>query len=232
LKPSTVYIIKVDVLIQIYTQGKSSVAKASDRLTFTTGQSGISAIISGGTQQQLSPDDNSVFDASSSFDADYPTSERLFFMWSCIQYSPNYGTLCDLCQNDNSSTLSFNLCPLPTGSYNISVVVSNSHNVRASTFVFVTVSNYSAPRLAVGNVAVKYNPNYNVVLSGYISSAFPCSARWSSTDIPSQTLDTISLTSLTRTVPSGSTLFQLSIQANSLSGGVTYTFQLLAAYSG
>ena len=110
--------------------------------------------------------------------------------------------------------------------------MSNSRNVRASTSVFVTVSNYSAPRLAVGNVAAKYNPNENVVLSGYITSILPCSARWSSTDISTKTMSTIALTSLSRTVPSGSTIFQLSIQAFSLSGGVTYSFQLQAAYSG
>ena len=203
----------------------------SNSITFNVGQSGIRAQISGGNQQYLSPTDPVVFDASSSYDIDYPTENNLLFLWSCVQTYPMYGLPCNLCKSNITQSILTVQCALPPGVYNVSVLVSNTENVKVSTFALVTISNYSIPKTFINNVQMKYNPSDNVLLSGTVTASKSCLAQWISPDIPNSQLSKISLTQLSRTLLSGTSVFQVAIAANSLSGGVAYTFQLQASYN-
>ena len=211
--------------------GKSVSTSGSNSIAFNVGQSGIRALISGGNQQQLSPTDPITFDASSSYDIDYPTDSNLMFLWSCMQTYPSYGLPCNLCKSNITHPVLAINCALPPGVYNVSVIVSNTRNEKFSTFTIAKMSNFSAPRLFIRDVQVKYNPSENVMLSGTLTASKPCQSQWMSADIPSSQLSRISLTTLLRTFSPGTSIFQLAIAANSLSGGVTYSFQLQASYN-
>ena len=230
LAATTSYTLQATVTVTSFTNGKLTSSSASDSLNFNIGQSGIAAVIAGGNQRQISPFDSAEFDASSSYDIDYPSDSSLQFMWSCVQSYPQYGVQCNLCGASITLPKLSLHCSLTTGTYNVSVLVSNSRNARAFAFTILLVSNVSAPQVVVNNAVGKYNPSNNLVLTGLITAARSCIAHWFSRDISQLQLTKVALTSISRQFPSGSQAFQLSISANSFSGGVVYSFSLQASY--
>jgi hypothetical protein len=83
-------------------------------------------------------------------------------------------------------------------------------------------------------VDAKYNPDDKIVISGTVDTVAPAVFTWSAPSLNATILSGAVLTSLTKTITSSSKLsstFYLSLRDHSLTAGLTYTFQLSAAYS-
>jgi hypothetical protein len=234
LTASTSYLLRVLVSLT----STPSVSLTTAQIAVNVGQSGVSATISGGAVQTFGAGSTLVLDATDSVDVDYPTSS-LSYQWSCSEISPYFG---DDCKNfssavTNSSTLSILSSILTENAaqteLKMSVYVSNTDGFSATASITAIVLKVLTPVLSIQAAKAVYNVGDTVTVTGLLYSTASLEAAWTIVD-STVTLSAISSNSkLSRSfTTAGYNAFDLGISANSLVAGLSYTFQLSAAYTG
>ena len=244
LSAQTTYTIQV--VVTVPTPNGLNPIQSSASATFQTGTSGVIARISGGLLQTVSLSFPLTLDASTSYDIDYPLEpKRLSYVWTCSEMSPVFGNLCpgfkDALLIKNKDKLLYPSNTLLGGStYNFTVTVQSTSGAVATISSLVTVSVRSVPRVSILNVDAKYNPSSKITLTGNIvadpaiSGNAGVTAKWSSVDgttnVASISLSPSNWDSYNPISATYVTPFQLSIAPDTLTGGLTYQFQLSARY--
>jgi hypothetical protein len=221
-----------------YTVSLTASVKASNKVLSSTasgalqvGQSAVTAVIGGASVRSAGVLDSVVLDASLSADLDYPTAP-VTFLWSCLTYLPDYAKPCPGFQASTQSVQTIRPNTLPAGqTYNITVTASNAAQLSSSASVLLTLSSAALPLVDLSAVLAKYNPEDKVILTASATASMgQATARWKSTSVDLTAAD-VALTPLTKTLTQGvRTQFQLSIAPNKLTAGLSYTFELSAAY--
>lgn len=233
LDASKVYTVSVDVSFSPGGIASKSLGYASGKLIF--GESGVSAVITGGSPRVFSTDDVMKLDASGSTDIDYPDlSSALTFKWACQQYLPVFGASCPGFQASTSSALTLPAGALTAGlTYNMSVTVTNDAGRIGTAYVLVQVSQAPVPEMFISVTKAKYNVEDKLVLSGQINSVLSkASALWTTSSIPSFATSTFYSSPLSKSLPQGVSTFQLLLAASAFTPGLSYTFQLQCNYVG
>ena len=228
LQASTTYTVVVVVTIPT---GESVTTSSF----FATGSRGVVASMKSGSAKTVSTSAPIILDASSSSDLDYPDAV-LSYAWSCIEYSPNYGASCSNFQSANEAILTVGGAEgtLDPAVYTIAVTVSNTAAGKTdSTSMLLTVVENRLPDVVIAQVAAKYNADSKVVFTGSVTSSVSAvDTVWLCPSVPDFAGSGMSLTPLESTVDAlQSAQFQLAVAANSLTAGLSYVFQLSAAYS-
>ena len=214
---------------------------SSTLVTVRVLESGVKAQISGGDTRTVSATAAYTIDASSSYDLDYPAGyndarDIGLYTWNCIEKSPTYGAECGVTLPD-SNILSFSqdggdLFLNPGKSYQFELFVyrsSTSLTISDSAIVSVAVISTEIPEVTMGTINAKFNSESKVVLSATVSSVYVANATWKSDSVDLSTGN--ALTAVSKLLPAGvvSTM-ELSLIANSLTAGLTYTFSMEAFY--
>ena len=220
----------IRVIVTLQSQSNTNVITSSDNIFVQVIKSnpGIIAIVSGGLSQSVSSTEAFTLDASASYDVDYPTSSNLTYAWSCVTQRPLFGLSCtNFLAGEAAAVVVAH--GLPAGTFNFTVIVSNSYSQISSTSTVVTVINGTIPKITIDKVQQKYNTDQQIQLTGrlLLSNSYAI-ANWSS--ITASLSNGNFLTPRTRVFPVGYNTFQLAICANCLTAGVIYNFQLTAGY--
>ena len=195
------------------------------------GRSALVASISGGSSRKIGITDTIPLDASASVDLDYPTNS-LTYVWSCSQVSENYGKLCAGFQPSKTSKLSLFGATIGTGEFTINVTVTNTEKMTATTSIQLSVINKVLPFVATTAPSTVFNINDRIVLSGSVSGSISdtVSASWSCYGCALNNFQILTPTSIS--LQAGQYPFQLALIGNTLTGGLSFTFQLQASYKG
>ena len=225
LQASTAYRIIADVSL-------NGVVLASTAGVLQVGQSGVSAVISGGNAQTASTLEAVVLDASGSRDIDYPsTTSGLAYQWACSVLSPEFGANCTGFVPSTTAKQTISAGSLSVRTYTITATVISSSGSFAQASVVLAMVEQRVPEVAITNALAKYNPGSKVILSASINAAAgPATVWWNSSSLQSFNASKFALTPLTAQLPQGRSLFQLALAASSLTPGLTYTFSLHAKY--
>ena len=225
------------VAVSVAISSAPTVVLTSATATLQVGQSGVQAVILGGALRTVGFTDQVVVDASKSYDIDYPTA-ALNYTWLCSELSPNYGSSCAPLPTSNSiSKLSVTGGNLISSTETISastslliqVFTTNRFQSTSSASVTLVILQAQIPTVSVGAIKTKYAADQNIVLSGTVTGIHNTLISWSSIT-STIALSKISLTPVSTSVAAATTVFQLAIAANSLTPGLSYTFQLAAMY--
>ena len=210
------------------------------------GQSGVYASLEGGASQTVSRSVNTVLDGSGSYDLDASADSPsvLYYQYTCIQYSPDFGDECEEFPGGEWQTsdpyLTLSAYTMAHGRiYEITLTVKNDAEMSATTSKLVEIINVDVPTVEVGNVATKYNAASKVSVSGLVTAIDDTViAKWYSTsflgvneDGEELTIEEISLTPQSYLLEDGTSVVQLSLKKGILLEGLTYTFELRARYS-
>ena len=203
----------------------------SDFIRVFVERSGVRALIAGGSQRTVSSGEPLTVDASSSEDIDYTNSSNLIFSWSCFISEPIYGTPCQL-NLPNVATLYFSSRMLFTDTtYVFEVTVVSA---RDGMFSFATASialtSQPSPLISFNNIYTVYNVDNRIVVIATINATSNFLATWSCLNC-NFNLSSVSRSYLTISFSGGLQSVSLAINPNSLTAGLSYTFQLSAAYA-
>jgi hypothetical protein len=231
LDSSKIYTVSVDVA---YAYGGVPLVSASGKIQM--GQSGVSASIVGGSTRTASAINNTIIDASTSMDTDYPgtTASSLSFAWTCSEYIPDFSAACIGFVSTATAKLTIPMGVLKNGkTYNISVTVTNAELKFSVASQLLVVTDSRIPVVRIGAPDVKYNAAEKIILTGAIAApAGRATATWSSSSIAGfSSTSAVPLTPLVKSFSIGGGTFQLALAANSLTPGLSYTFQLEAVYT-
>ena len=206
-------------------------ASNSDSVQVYVGRAGVQAVISGGSQRKVSSMSLLAIDASSSYDIDYPTATNLKYTWKCFITSPTYGSPCQL-SLPNAAILAFSAGRLTSDTtYNFTVMsVSSSDGSSSSSSVAVTVIPQPLPSISFNKMSSKYNAGDRTVVSATVNASFSFMAVWSCPN-GGLNLSSVSRSPLSVTFSGGLQSVSLAIAPNSMTAGLTYQFQLSAAYA-
>jgi len=221
-----------DYTVVAQVTSSSTNKSATAFVSVTVGRAGLVASILGGDTLTHFYNSTLVLDASGSYDIDYPTTGKLSYSWTCIQYAPSYGGTCNLTLS-KTAVLSVGAGRLTASSnYSFTVYAQSSDGYTSSASVLVSVVVGKVPMLSVSNLVSKVPLNTKLVIGATISVVAAASATWSCSNCPF-TVPTLSSQTFD---PSGSDVVTASypviIPANTLSGGKSYTFTLSSSYSG
>jgi hypothetical protein len=234
LSPQCLYSVQVTVTNLV------SLKSSSTAVTVTVPASDLIVLIAGGGQQSVRATHSFTVDASSSYDCDQTGKGRvgIDFSWSCYKTSPAYSSL----------------CPLTLGLANTSVLSGFANISAVNTTALVSVSMYDTTRvasLAISiNVLLEAAPLVHIVtvlpnsvqsssilvLQGSVSLLTSAAASGSSLEcvwtVDDASVDLIASSyvppaqSIAVTSKSLTTGVYLSLAANSLSVGASFTFTL------
>jgi hypothetical protein len=131
----------------------------------------------------------------------------------------------------NTSSL---IVSLTAQSYLFNVTVANANDAKDLASTTVVISNAVVPKISIESVAVKYNTDRKVILTGLVTASQEVRiATWSCSDIVNFTTANLVATPLSfNTLQIGSTSLQLALSAFRLTAGLSYTIQLSASYAG
>ena len=249
LNPNTYYTVMVTV--SLFSLNNINVVKSNATSLFFLGSAGVFSTIAGGSSRVVGTANSLKFDASASYDIDYPAAS-LVFNWYCTNIFPNFGSSCISTSeaqftDSGTSVLTIRAGLLPLGSYNITVGVYSPHS---STFsnatVFLTVVSNNVPSLYIDTPRAKYNPTDKIVLTGFITTVGDnATAMWKTlqpTGVDPPFLNSTPLERNIRFLQAGSNQFNIfqcaltslpSTQFPSTysTAGQSYVFQLVASYS-
>jgi hypothetical protein len=208
---------------------------SSASVAIQTLKSGVIANIVGGASRTVSSSEIITLDSSLSYDIGYPTDNTLLsFSWICSETSPNFGNTCPsfgISMNTSILNIPANkLDSSETKKYLFNVFVNNIAGSKMSTSTEITIVSDVIPLVSISSSNEKFNSDNKIMLSGSISSIGVGFAGWFSSNIDESELAMISLTSLSKEIKAGTIDYQLALSANSLTPGLTYTFQLGATY--
>ena len=234
LEANTNYAIKATASLS-----KDKKLAASSIVYVNVGVSGVKSIIEGGASRTEIVSNTIKLDASKSVNLDYPDSkDDLSFTWECIEYSPSYGSTCPDSLVSNLNPESINIIPANTIDISdtivvsITVIVSNKLKLSDSSNVLLTLTKKQIPTVSIISVDAKFNYDDKIVISGIVTvpRQQTASGVWTANGIEESKLNSMCLTSRTRTFPSSSAIivstFQLILAPKSLAPGALYTFIL------
>jgi len=233
LEPNSRY--AVQVVVKGRTGSGYFLRMATSQVFVQVGVGDAVAVIAGGQSQTFSVSDTVRIDGSLSYDSDNPSlqSRLLYFRWTCMKYSPNYGATCNTLPSvvTNAADYMIPSNTLKPGTYKLILQVSKgvSFNSSTSTSVLVTLVSSPVPKVSFSSIQTKYDPSRKLVLSTSIEATDTVTAAWSSSTVKLET-GSYTRTPTNTTFPSGVYSFQLSIGANTLTAGLSYTFTVSAAY--
>jgi hypothetical protein len=222
------------VAVKVYT-GAVATNYSLTSVLVQLGKSNVVANIAGGASRSASSSEILTLDASISYDIDYPTTQSILsYKWQCVEVSPSFGTLCpDFGVSSTTSIMNIPALQFEesvTKKYSFTVFVT-SGSTTASSKSLITVLSEAIPKIIIGSSAVKYNPDTKIILTSAVTTIGDVWASWSSSNIDDSTLDSFALTSLTKASTTAGTFeYQLAISTNTLTPGLTYSFQLGATY--
>ena len=198
----------------------------SSYITLLILKSDLIATIKGGSAQTRRLGAPAVIDASSSYDKDYPGA-LLTFTWNCAYLSPSFGLSCSLDTRKNSSVVIAS--PASPSVVVITVYVHNSYGQVSSTSVTISYVNQKYPIISLINPNPLLSGNSKVIISGTVFSQNTTITTWSSPNFADLSSANVALTPVSILTSNGSNSVFVSIRANSLTPGVTYTFSLTAS---
>ena len=210
------------------TRWVGSVANYS--VTVNVGQGGILAKIAGGNLQTVKQSGPITLDASSSVNYDVQTlagsQAGLSFLWSCIQYSPRYGSACPHSESLKLTSSVVNV----TGPFNVSAVyqfrcVVAYGSISSSASALVTVVVDSAPQITLASVSNVVLANKKLKLFASVTVGSGASTVWSMNG-NSTALGMKASTAVRGHISSGVSTVSLVIPANSLTPGGQYVLTL------
>jgi hypothetical protein len=228
LTPNTVYTVYVTAALE----GNSDTSS----VRVSVGSAGVVASILGGSKRSGSTTTLVTFE-SGSYSIDYPTDDTaITYTWTCSEVSPNYGDDCPASLTGSTTpeaTIAANAFTRAiTASYAVSLFVSNTDGTAtASASTEIEMVSSEIPEIAMGATETKYNPTKKIILSSTVTTIGDAWVTWASNEFNSTEWASRVLTSIQYQVPTGDTVAELAIRADSLVGGVTYTFVLSATYS-
>lgn len=233
LTPGMNYTLTLDAVLSVPLRGT---ATGFGNIVFTTGISGVSAIIAGGSQRNVQFSSSFVVDGSQSYDLDYPSGggSGLTYAWSCMVVTPNYGSDCsELPSIGNVSSFTVAASALTQTSYQLSLTVTNGLARSGTITQTITVSRDVIPSFTLSSPALYYNPSSSTVLSASLntissSAASTVNCSWSSSDMD---LSSVASSPISRTLRAGISTFQLAIRPYRLVGGVSYTLTFSASFA-
>ena len=201
----------------------------------------LKAVIAGGSDRSIRPNEAYTLDASYSYDEDMnPPNDGILYEWSCIQRSPSLSDTCPLFEASSSSTINLIAEPSMVGSVLLVYLKVSDSSFSRYDQTNATIRVVSADKAQISFVSSqtsKYNPSDAIKLTGVISSNFSYSAYWAITnpviDISSHALTAISADYVR---PSSSREMQenymyLSLMPFSLAERATYSFTLTCVQS-
>ena len=222
---------------------------------------GVKAVISGGDKRTLSMASNPIIlDATSSYNMDYPDNmyqgsdqyPLLNYTWSCVEYAPTYGGLCDIngilpdSKQDKLQIFhSHENSTVQAGkTYQFTVVVTSvldsTYYDQASTIARVIgVSGGGAVDTVLTVPVEKYNSDQKILINASISANRavnkPVLMQWSCPELEEagRTVSSVAITPYQGRLSFGAITtinFEFGIKANVLAQGGTYTFILTSGY--
>jgi hypothetical protein len=230
------YTLDANTVYTVYVTASLEGNTATSSVTLSLGSAGVVASILGGAKRSGSTKSEVVFE-SGSYSIDYPTDDNaLTYTWTCSEVSPNFGDDCPASlagPTTAEATIAANAFTRAiTASYTVSLFVSNTDGTAsASASTEIEMVSSEIPEITIGATETKYNPAQKIILTSTVSAIGSAWVTWSSSEFNSTEWASRALTSLQYQVPTGDTVAELAISANSLVGGVTYTFILSATYS-
>ena len=220
--------------IQVEASYGDSISSNTATVYVIVGRAGVHAVISGGTSQILSLNESNTLDASASTDIDYPGQTNLAFSWQCSQYYPNFGSPCDFIPKSNTSMWQIprNFSTISNIVYQFSVfVVSLSDGLVDQAFVQVTFIAATTPKIVTPYLPALQNTNQKIILTAKIVATKPTSYAWVSVNA-GVNISTVTSSVLSGRIAGGAVTLQLTLNTDSLSAGLYYTFRLKSAHVG
>lgn len=233
LESSSIYTARVTVYA-----ASAPTETSSASVQIQVGKLGVKALIAGGSARTVSSEDELIsLDASSSYDIDYPSdiTKITSYTWTCVEISPNFGELCSFMDSSNKFNMltipGVNIAAAEIKKYLFTVFVKNAVGSSSSATTEMTVLSKSIPSLLMRTAASKYNSDTKIILSASITNTENSYIKWFSTNFDDVDLIPLLVTPIDMTITTvGVTVYQLAIAANSLTPGLTYTFQIGASY--
>ena len=253
LEPATTYIVQLFTAMS-NNSFDSMLVNYPAATVLTTGRSGIQAVISGGDTRSTSSFNDVNFDASSSYDIDFPRSgsSMFSFTWTCSVISPavSFGKNCFSAINIvdvSNPVLNIPAGVLSSGSYNITILVSraNSDSTTVSDTAYSTltilnlekIGSFQIQRIGVSNPSPssslsKFNAGDNIYFAGSISGMTKMGyGNWSVVEKNAASSSLTLLSPSVKVISPGSSIFQFAVStANSLLLN-QLTFQLSICYA-
>ena len=234
LDNSGAYVIQVTAVVSSTTVTLTGQQYSTAAITINMGQSGVVASIAGGALRTLNTVNGITLDGSGSYDLDYPTdSSILSYLWSCAEYSPTFGNSCPSSVSsggNNGATKQIGSSVLTPGTtYQFTLVVINNRGIVANASALITATEDAIPTMKIRATASKYNVKDKIFLTADINADYAAYTAWYSKELD---ISTVASTATTATLPTGSSIFQLTIKPDALVAGLSYTFYLAASYDG
>lgn len=239
LEPGETYTMQVRVSFDLGTP--KSVSLTSQRMV-QVARGAVKAVISGGVSESYRLKDTLKFNASRSFELDYPDkvpSSSLTYKWECVQRYPNFGGPCGTNNYFPSSSPYWQIPAyyLDEGIFDVSLTVSNSYGFRDVAQMSINITERFTPGVTLNHTAsLTFNSGDKIILTGSVlTDGQVAYAQWQCSSISSSVLSSIATTPTSLTVPSGSFgllyLAQLALEPYALPDGGVFTFELIASYS-
>ena len=233
LEAGSTYILQLTVSPLSVKQSATTSSSAS--VTLSVGVGGVVAAIAGGFKRSQSSLVTTVLDASSSKNLDMQaTNVGLNYSWTCVEVYPNYGIDVQIPQNNKErliipSTFWGFDTPMDGRKLLFTVYAFNS-DVIDSASTQVTFSDQKIPELTMHSVSTKYNSDSRLTINVDVKCNDTCFYQWSSTALDQKSLEAAVLTPVQKILTAGSFVVQLAVKANSLTPGLSFTFQISVNY--
>jgi uncharacterized membrane protein len=180
-----------------------------------------------------------VIDGSLSYDSDFPEDKsHLQYEWVCFQLAPNFG---DSCAIPSSVVTTNAILEIPketlasNGKYRftLSVKVSGIDSSASASTIITINAGLPLPIMTISGFKTKQNPDERLVLSSSIDTEYAYSvAEWTAfnNDGIEISLNQIARSNLRQILSYGYSNFGLTVGANTLTPGVSYSFVLTSSY--
>ena len=236
LSVGSVYTIKVIVIDTVY--GGQSYSTVTVEVIPST----VIADIAGGTYQTWRVGETPVvLDGTGSYDVDIGSNianQNLNYVWSCDHSKSLVSLVSSFCTQllpsglttTSTMTLQMSFMDFNTiigASFVISLQIDGSYNRSYTTFVSITITQSTSPKISVLSYPTKMNSQQAVQILTTIEVFSFATGVWSLSDNSIDLAAIASIPSLTTDFPvAGSYLFNMAIAASSLDAGSVYDFVL------
>lgn len=239
LETGETYTVQVRVSFDLGTP--KSISLTSQRIV-QVARGAVKAVIAGGVLESYRLKDTLKFNASRSFELDYPDkvpSSSLTYKWECVQRFPDFGGTCGTNNYFPSSSPYWQIPAyyLGEGIFDVSLAVSNSYGFRDVAQMTINITERFTPGVTLNHTAsLTFNSGDKIILTGSVlTDGQAAYAQWKCPSIATSVLSAIATTPTSLTVPSGSFgvlyLAQLALAPYALPDGGVFTFELVASYS-
>ena len=202
----------------------------SQSVLVSVGRSGVRAQIAGGDKLSASSLSPLTLDASSSYDLDGLSTKGYAFNWTCIEYSPNYGSAC------NGTLAQAAVVTIPAKTlrsskiYLFTVYFQSPDGYSDSKSVSVTVLSVLVPMVHLEETTDIINPTSRFTLDCSITSTTSVRAAWSCSNCGFGLSDSSASEYISAYLPAGTIPFPLVLPAYTLQKGKAYSFSMSVKY--